>query len=456
MKGNFVLQLSAILLIAACSQLPDNQTAPPPTPPRAESTVGSAASPATQTHVDPAAQLQGWYDQTVSNCGSGVRPAFLCSGVMLRGTISRQSYLPWDPSPASIRSGGVSFAWIRADTNFQRLPANYNNGYIFYPVLDTPAGKNSDIEVMCSFPFDGWTDVRNQQGCGTTTEYPTHSRPCNDQGINTGQQWISHFNASPDKYKAQCGWNVREGQPNTADRFYQSIDGRSRITSTHWNNNNELRLATWATGSGAQLPIQSFFYLAGTQGLVSAQDDQRRYHAAYGQVVPVVQLSLASSRAGKASFVYRESDQVVESGDYETITFEDIPLQEGQQEITTGHGTFRWKAAASGWIAIRDRTPPSRKMSGHHLVISAAITGFSSVDLTLASPASRISFDVDYPSGGFGNASAHVHLSDGSVESAISDDRHVDYTAPAGLSIVSIDFLVAPKGTALDTIRLYN
>lgn len=60
--------------------------------------------------------------------------------------------MPWDPSPDSLDSGGMSFAWIRTDTNFKELPLNYNNDFIFYPVFDTPAGMNDDIAVVCAFP----------------------------------------------------------------------------------------------------------------------------------------------------------------------------------------------------------------------------------------------------------------------------------------------------------------
>lgn len=454
MKRNFALLLSAILLMVACSQLPETPPAPLTSAKHSVALPASTGVPAKQS-LNPAVQLQGWYNQTVKDCGSATRPAFLCSGVMLRGTLSRQSYLPWDPSPGSITSGGVSFAWIRTDTNFKQLPLNYNNGYIFYPAQDTPPGKKSDIQVLCTFPFDGWTDIRNQQGCGTNTSYPTQSRPCNEQGINTGLQWINHFNAAPDKYKAQCGWNVREGQANTADRFYQSIDGRSRITSTHWNGNNELRLATWPTGSGAQLPIQSFFYVAGTTGLVSAQDDQRRYYAAYGQVVPVVQLTFASDRTGKASFVYREGDQVVE-GEHVVINFEDMPLKEYQKEIVTAHGTFRFKGSSSGWMAVRDRTPPSKNISGHHLFAKG--DAWPDIEFVLTIPTNRVSFDVDYPGDGIANTGAIMHLSDGSEKEFITESpsQHLDYTAPAGLTIVSFETFSPPGGNALDNLRIYK
>ncbi|MEN8638742.1 hypothetical protein [Pseudomonas sichuanensis] len=460
MNRNYVALLS-LLLLAACAPLVEKPPAPvPPFSVEQASPTPSAAQNLRLKGPAAAEQLRGWYNQTADNCGTATRPSFLCSGVMLRGTVSRQSYFPWDPSDGSVKSGGVSFAWIRTDTNFRDLPLGYNNGYIFYPVLDTPDGKNSDIEVMCSFPFDGWTDIRNQQGCGTNTEYPTSSRPCSDQNINTGQQWITHFNAAPDKYKAQCGWNVRQGQPNTADRFKQSIVGRSLITSANWYGNNELRLATWQPGTGAQLPIQSFFYVAGTAGLASAQDDQRRYYQAYNQVVPVIQLTFASNKNEKASFIYNESDQVVggEEGPVPIalIDFENVPLQENVKEFSVPSGRFVAKSPA-GVITVNNRVPPLNNISGHHLYLRSDY--FGGAIFTPNSPVGGVSFDYWY-----GTVSTpftvYIEYVDGCgfnvpIESAKFIGR-ASFMAPPGKKIKSIYFMLAPPSSAVDNITLYE
>ncbi|MBV4493548.1 hypothetical protein [Pseudomonas oryzicola] len=455
-KRNLAFVLAALLLQTACAPLAEKPATPVSTPARSEQ-VQAAPSAAQDLRVaGPVAveQLQGWYNQTVRDCGTATRPAFLCSGVMLRGTLSRQSYLPWDPSPGSITSGGVSFAWIRTDTNFKELPLNYNNGYIFYPKHDTPPEKNSDIEVLCSFPFDGWTDIRNQQGCGTNTSYPTQSRPCNDQGINTGQQWISHFNAAPDKYKAQCGWNVREGQAYTADRFYQSIIGRSLITSTHWNGNNELRLATWQAGTGAQLPIQSFFYIAGTAGLLSAQDDQRRYHQSYGQVVPVIQLTLPADKSKKATFVYRESDQAVEDGEGgeggegELVDFENVPLQEELLRLNVPGGQF----ISYQSFSIANMMPPSNGISGHHLHFASP----DQWDLTFKPdvPLSGISFDY-WVIPNYESDLVTIFYEGGNknfwVDKLVG---HIEFMSPPGRKIYAVVFGTSYQG--LDNFKLYK
>ncbi|AGK51619.1 bacterial Ig-like domain family protein [Burkholderia thailandensis MSMB121] len=298
-------QILAILL-SACA------TSPPHTPETGTFNESrSQKSLLVERGPEAAVQLNGWYNRTDLNCGNPDRPSFQCSGVMLRATETNPAFLPWDPSPGSIQSGGVSFSWLRMDNNFSSLVFNYSNGFIFYPALDTPPGKDDNIAVLCAFPMDADTFNRNTlQGCGSNTAYPLESRPCEEQGITTAQQWISHFNQGANKYRYQCGWNVRAGQQDTANRFYQNILARQAMSQQWWAIQNELRLATWPTGYGANLPIQSFFYQVGKSGaLANARNDQMRYYENYGQVIPIIRLTLPSTVNDKATFAYSEADQ---------------------------------------------------------------------------------------------------------------------------------------------------
>ncbi|WP_342650285.1 hypothetical protein [Pseudomonas sp. REB1044] len=455
--------LGMLALVAACARTPEvavdagmeargGQT---PT----MSAVSSAPLDVSATGVQAAEQLTRWYEQTRRDCGGATAPAYLCSGVMMRGTQSGQSWLPWDPSPPSVASGGVSFAWIRTDMSFSTLPLDYNNGYIFYPAQETPAGKNSTIQVLCSFPFDAWTDSRNQQGCGISPEYPTQSRACNEQGIDTAAKWITHFNSAPNKYKAQCGWNLRQGQPATADRFFQTISAKQLLSGFHRTANNELRLATWATGSGAQLPIQSFFYIAGSQGLVGAQDDQRRYYQHYNQVVPVIQLTMAANANGKANFVYRQADQVIgdEGRPGTQIDFESVALQEGQTELRLAQARIwvhpiEWTREVR--LAVRDEKRPSNGISGHYLYVRKN-TGKNLIQLIIepTQPVSRIVMDMDSPEG--------QPINEGTVYYTDGTDRHfsprfpgLDLTAPAGKRIKAIG--LDDYERRIDNIRFYD
>lgn len=256
------------------------------------------------------AQLRGWYSGTTSHCGSATRPAFLCSGVMMRQVDTSDAYLSWDPSPSAISKGGISFSWLRADSNFPNfwLP----NGFIFYPDYDIPVGQYHPA-VLCAFPFDGNTWERSSQGCGQHRS-DLRSRPCDVLGITTAAAWIDNYYTpgAGNLHAQQCGWNVREGQPATADRFCQNVLARAQLTTQHWSYVNEVILATWPTGSGATLPIHSFFYKTGdTNALAKARSDQTRYYNLYRRALPIFRLTLPKTSAGKAQFAYVASDQAV-------------------------------------------------------------------------------------------------------------------------------------------------
>jgi hypothetical protein len=260
------------------------------------------------------AQLTEWYNDTTRDCGSGTRPAFLCSGVLLRATDTNINFLPWDPSPNAIAKGGIAAAWLRADMNFPSTVTP--NGFIFYPDYDIPAGK-MELAILCAFPLDGNTWERpTLQGCGQHRADP-QSRPCNELGITTAQGWMGNYNAAPalahPTHSHQCGWDVREGSPTTADRFYQNILARELLSPQHWRFVDEVIIRTWATGAGASLPIHSFFYTAGNgTALANARNDQQRYFAHYGKALPIIRLTLPSSTAGRAGFVYDPNDQAVD------------------------------------------------------------------------------------------------------------------------------------------------
>ncbi|WP_285401289.1 hypothetical protein [Luteibacter sp. ME-Dv--P-043b] len=333
-----IVVLFVALVLGACASQPSPRLSAmartEPASPQPRATVpGSHVLDAAQRSVgeQALAAIRGWYADTPADCGRASMPAFLCSGVMLRVTENNPAFYPWDPSPKSVASGGVSFSWIRQDTNFSRLAYGYGNGYIFDPSERAPTGKDR-YQVLCFFPMDADTNTRpSQEGCGPHPRAPGTSGPCDTLGITTGVQWVAHFDAiAIDKHHGQCGWNVRHGAASdTADRFMQGIDGRRRMPAASWAIQDEIRAATWPRGRGATLPIRAFFYVTAKAGaLANAQDDQTRYRDAYGIDIPVIRLTLPASSAGKASFDYFAGDQTGTGGepgpvtqiDFETLT----------------------------------------------------------------------------------------------------------------------------------------
>jgi len=259
-----------------------------------------------------AAELTRRYNDTRVNCGSDSKPAFLCSGIDLRGTSGRPEYDTWNPSPTAERVGGISFSYLRRDYKIKRLAFNYTHGFIFYPILNKPADKIK-IEVLCFFPIDGTSDRRPEGGCGAYPNRPMSDR-CDRVGVTTGEQWAAHYNQYgeyPGGYGG-CSMDVRDSASNLAgQRFYQGIIGGQLISPKPFDKPNDLKHQVWAQNIPATLPIEAFFYVV-PEGLSAAQIDQQKfYERTHGLVVPIIHLTLPSTPADDATFEYNAIDQVV-------------------------------------------------------------------------------------------------------------------------------------------------
>ncbi|MET0581754.1 MAG: hypothetical protein ABWZ08_07270 [Pseudoxanthomonas sp.] len=369
-----MLALFLVALLASCAT--ERPIPTPPAPGGERSTQAVPAAP-TSRSVTAAAQatpnavgdqaladVLSWYNNTAQNCGSATAPAFVCSGVLLRATETNPAFLPWDPSPPSIKSGGVSFSWLRSDTNFSELVYNYWNGYLMYPPGLAPGGAYA-VQVLCVFPMDANTANRpTLQGCGPGTATPATSAPCDTQGITTALLWGAHFISLADKYTGQCGWDMRRGVAATADRFNQSIQSRKDLASQWWAIQNELRVGTWPTGTGKALPIRAFFYVPGKTGaLANAQDDQKRYRDNYGIDMPILRMSLPTAKGGRTTFAYAEADQG--GGGPEPgvgFNFENVPLV--SNVTTIDNSTF---LAYGDSLSIRDGSSPGQAIKSRHL-----------------------------------------------------------------------------------------
>ncbi|AVF34685.1 hypothetical protein [Rahnella sikkimica] len=263
---------------------------------------------------DVITQLNTAYNAEPTNCGDDTQPALLCSGVLIRGTEPSDSYHSWDPSPASVTSGGTSFSYLRKDSKYDKLAYGYTNGLIFFPQQQAPAGKLA-IPTLCAFPIDAATDNRADKGCGEYTGHP-ESGTCQSQGILTAEQWHQHYVQYNSQHASECGFDLRTSATGStiSSAFNETIGSMATIATESFGTQNELRLQTWATGIPTELPIQAFFYLKGSSGLAGAQHDQQDfYNTTSGLVVPVVGISLPETTSDNVVFSYSASDQVVSS-----------------------------------------------------------------------------------------------------------------------------------------------
>ncbi|WP_431080956.1 hypothetical protein [Pseudomonas thivervalensis] len=256
-----------------------------------------------------ASALAARYADTRINCGSASTPAFLCSGIVFRGTIHSTAYHAWNPSPIAQEKGAVSFSYLRQDSQFRQIDSTYDHGFIFYPVLDMPVDKRK-IEILCVFPIDGATFDRDNPGCGAHRSYPQQSRRCQSQGITSAEQWLAHTN-QPGVVQSyyQCSFDVRDQMNDAAaDSFHQALRAMQLHNAVAFHSRNELMLATWPPDIAPQLPIQAFYYVG--NGLRFAQYDQQDFYEHSGIWRPIIRIDLPATPAHKASFSFDPRDQV--------------------------------------------------------------------------------------------------------------------------------------------------
>lgn len=83
--------------------------------------LANSAVAAYKTHDQIGAQVvfDMWasYIKVVADCGTPKRPAFLCSGWFIRGTVYSDDYKFWNYGPASRQA--TAFSWARKDTKFR-------------------------------------------------------------------------------------------------------------------------------------------------------------------------------------------------------------------------------------------------------------------------------------------------------------------------------------------------
>ncbi|SFU95884.1 hypothetical protein [Xenorhabdus koppenhoeferi] len=245
---------------------------------------------------------QRYFDNQIS-CGDDGLPVFLCSGVLIRGTVASDEYHSWNPSPISQRKGSVSFSYLRSDIRIIELEVDHHNGYIFYPYLENTDNTKINPEILCYFPIDGGTDARDDRGCGTYFGYQ-NSVPCQQQNITTAEQWVNNYiNVNYSNRAAQCCFDVTGD--GSADIFMQAIKVHSLIDFPL---NNELVLAIWEQDIPEKLPIEAFFYQ--NNGLQDAQHDQKDFYQSTGILLPIIKITFPLDKSKDIRFTYNQEDQI--------------------------------------------------------------------------------------------------------------------------------------------------
>lgn len=305
--------LTALALVAGCTS---------PEPRRMRPTAERGVAPRAEEGAIVATELQKRIDDVRDDCGGATRPAFLCTGLLLRGTSPQPDREIWDPKDADIADGGTSFSFLRADMASGRLAYGYKSGFIFFPIMKVPP-QLEDIEILCAFPLDAHSNDRSDHGCGAHKSYPDTSGPCQGQSppITTADAWLAHFRQvkTVPQQQHQCGFDVRDNTPATSAIFRAFIEAEKLLGAEAFDKQNELVLAAWSTGLADTLPIEAFFFLPGRAGsLDEARQAQRAmYETTRGRYIPIVSLHLPEHLGEAPRVEFDEAEQAIHLPDYD-------------------------------------------------------------------------------------------------------------------------------------------
>lgn len=253
-----------------------------------------------------AERLNARYADTRAAC-AGNLPAYNCNGVLIRSSAASPDFHAWDPSPTAVTLQGVSFSYLRADANYDELAWGDTQGYIFKALGEHDGYR---MEVRCAFPDDAATDRRTLK-CGPHASHTNASRPCKDQGIDTLQEWVTHFHSVSGIFarsQHQCSFAADQSA------FAMSIEARSHFQNPgdYVDRHNEVVLQVWPQDIPEQLPLEAFFYVQNSsraKGLEGARFMQNDYFLETGGFLPVIRVDLTAPTGQK--FTYHPNEQGV-------------------------------------------------------------------------------------------------------------------------------------------------
>jgi hypothetical protein len=264
--------------------------------------------------VVAAERLNNKYANLTNDCDG--KAAYYCSGVMLRVTGTKPSYHAWDPSPNSVKMGGVSFSYLRRDLGIEILVWSETQGFIFKDSETAEKLGAYPIPLLCSYPSDGNTFSRpTNGGCGPNGNFPQTSHPCPEVGVTTLDQWKVHYRSVGGsgyfsaRNQNQCSFT------SDKDQFAISLQARNNFErpSEERPYHNEIMLKTWPAGIPKELPIAAFFYLykaSRAVGLEGAKYAQQDYFNETGDLLPVVRVTLIDGADTAFSFHNAEQSEV--------------------------------------------------------------------------------------------------------------------------------------------------
>ncbi len=230
----------------------------------------------------------------------------------------------WCPNSSGIKSGGISFSYLRSDITPSKgnviFPSNTQNpsggsaGFTFN-LQNIPSDENTKIKFLCAYPIDAGTKERPNQGCGLYPNILNNSlKTCRNQspkafycqdvlcGKLTTQNYFAFAKANP----PELGDSPCSIQSSNFSFFIDvSKDTLYSKTLTDFTN-NEVRISSWNGLKYTDIPISSFFYTSGNnqdQNKKTVKSQALLFNQATGSSIPIIFIDLnVIKNKGKSPF----------------------------------------------------------------------------------------------------------------------------------------------------------
>ncbi|MGG7676040.1 hypothetical protein ACQ4OE_26740, partial [Pseudomonas sp. WC2] len=245
--------------------------------------------------------LNARYQSRATECVGG-KPAYFCSGVLLRGSTGTRTF--WEHSEQAVQLGAQSFNYLRADLDTRVL--EQANGVIFSDGF-TAIGQGKPFEVLCAYPFAfAVQSTRPDSGCGwvAAARSVQDLGSCRALGVTDTPSWLAHFTQEGQQAAGQCSLSSQDPAQFMASlTAHQALDAQWAAQPTL------LQIRNWSEQTPDKLPILGLFYdVNRPQSLLGAQKDQRDYFTATGNWLPVLRMDL--TQAPQSVFGFRQDDQL--------------------------------------------------------------------------------------------------------------------------------------------------
>lgn len=315
--------------------------------------AGSPAAHARDAGPSAAQWFNDLYGNTRKNCGDASRPAYLCSGVLLRATAPTTAFQFFSISPLSQAVGGVSVSYLRKDAKFGSFYAGRSSGFVLDNHGFDARSVQRPLQARCFFPVDGASFRRKDGGCGDYELTAAVEASCDRMGVFTAEQWLELY-LSDSQYAqgAQCGFDMKASNAIRAKHFYEGIraEGMLHGISVFVANDsqaNELVVLPWNASDPSSIPVAASYY-TDTTGLPGARLIQIQWYQATGKVLPAVRLDMPAKAEDDARFGYEWQEQAIQ------------PLHEDNacpRYVETGVWKSRRDAGSGQDIASLELTP---------------------------------------------------------------------------------------------------